>query len=290
MSVMQYSTMVKRQKTRENEVHHVELLEGIEDTCGGIVVDMIKPMEPGNFIIALRASISQWKEQGRKAIWIKLPIMLVNLVEPAVKEGFQYHHAEPGYLMLVNWLPVSAPRLPVNASHRVGIGALVVNHDQEVLVVQEKKGKLKNNGVWKLPTGVVNEGEDISAAAIREVKEETGIETRFLEVLAFRQSHKAFFEKSDLFFVCKMQPLSFDVQKQDSEIEAAKWMPLEEYAAQPFVQNNESFNLVSKICLATENDRYTGFSPLPTITAFSAKEIYLYFNHQYLSKIIVPTR
>ncbi|XP_027171154.1 nudix hydrolase 10-like isoform X2 [Coffea eugenioides] len=268
MSVMQYSTMVKRQKTYENEVHHVELLEGIEDTCGGIVVDMIKPMEPGNFIIALRASISQWKEQ----------------------EGFQYHHAEPGYLMLVNWLPVSAPRLPVNASHRVGIGALVVNHDQEVLVVQEKKGKLKNNGVWKLPTGVVNEGEDISAAAIREVKEETGIETRFLEVLAFRQSHKAFFEKSDLFFVCKMQPLSFDVQKQDSEIEAAKWMPLEEYAAQPFVQNNESFNLVSKICLAKENDRYTGFSSLPTITAFSAKEIYLYFNHQYLSKIIVPTR
>ena len=63
MSVMQYSTMVKRQKTYENEVHHVELLEGIEDTCGGIVVDMIKPMEPGNFIIALRASISQWKEQ-----------------------------------------------------------------------------------------------------------------------------------------------------------------------------------------------------------------------------------
>ncbi|XP_071911375.1 pectin acetylesterase 6-like [Coffea arabica] len=41
-------------------------------------------------------------------------------------------------------------------------------------------------GVWNLPTGVVNEGEDISAAAIREVKEETGIETRFLEVLAFR--------------------------------------------------------------------------------------------------------
>ena len=69
-----------------------------------------------------------------------------------------------------------------------------------------------------------------------------------------------------------------------------QWMPLEEYAAQPFVQNNESFNLVSKICLAKENDRYTGFSPLPTITAFSAKEIYLYFNHQNLSKIIVPTR
>ena len=56
-------------------------------------------------------------------------ILLLHMMQ----EGFQYHHAEPGYLMLVNWLPVSAPRLPVNASHRVGIGALVVNHDQEVL-------------------------------------------------------------------------------------------------------------------------------------------------------------
>lgn len=37
-----------------------------------------------------------------------------------------------------------------------------------------------------------------------------------------RQSHKSFFEKSDLFFVCMLQPLSFDIQIQASEIEAAK--------------------------------------------------------------------
>ncbi|XP_008231594.1 PREDICTED: nudix hydrolase 10-like [Prunus mume] len=54
-----------------------------------------------------------------------------------------------------------------------------------------------------------------------------------------RQSHKSFFEKSDLFFVCMMQHLSFDIQKQDQEIEAAQWMAFEEYPAQPFVQKNE---------------------------------------------------
>jgi hypothetical protein len=37
-----------------------------------------------------------------------------------------------------------------------------------------------------------------------------------------RQSHKAFFDKSDLFFVCILRPLSFDITKQDSEIEAAQ--------------------------------------------------------------------
>lgn len=37
-----------------------------------------------------------------------------------------------------------------------------------------------------------------------------------------RQSHKSFFDKSDLFFVCMLQPLSFDIQMQEREIEAAQ--------------------------------------------------------------------
>lgn len=41
-------------------------------------------------------------------------------------------------------------------------------------------------------------------------------------ILLGRQSHKAFFEKSDLFFVCMLRPLSFDIHKQDLEIEAAQ--------------------------------------------------------------------
>lgn len=43
-----------------------------------------------------------------------------------------------------------------------------------------------------------------------------------MEVLTFRQAHKAFFEKSDLFFVCMLRPLSFDVQRDEVEIEAAQ--------------------------------------------------------------------
>lgn len=40
--------------------------------------------------------------------------------------------------------------------------------------------------------------------------------------LIYRQSHQSFFEKSDLFFVCMLRPLSFDIHKQDLEIEAAQ--------------------------------------------------------------------
>ncbi|KAF2305560.1 hypothetical protein GH714_006754 [Hevea brasiliensis] len=239
---------------------------------------MKEPVEPDIFLAMLRASISLWRQQGKRGVWIKLPIKLVNLVETAVKEGFWYHHAEPSYLMLVYWIPETASTIPANASHRVGVGAIVFNDKREVLVVQEKSGRFRGTGVWKIPTGVVDEGEDVFMAAVREVKEETGIDTDFQEILAFRQSHKSFFGKSDLFFLCFLRPLSFDIQKQELEIEAAQWIPFEEYAAQPFAQKHELFKYIADLCLAKVDRTYAGFSPLPITSIFSDQISYLYSN------------
>ncbi|KAJ7964687.1 Nudix family hydrolase [Quillaja saponaria] len=263
----------------------VELLRADEDSHGGVVVSIEEPVDSVVFASLLGVSMSQWRQQGKKGVWIKLPLEHSNLVDAAIKQGFRYHHAEPDYVMLVQWIPDTADTLPVNASHRVGIGAFVMNNKGEVLVVQETSGRFKGTGVWKMPTGTVNEGEDISAAAIREVKEETGIETEFLEVLAFRQSHESFFRKSDIFFVCMLQPLSFDIQKQTSEIEDAKWIPVEDYAAQPFVQENQLFDFVAKICLSKSEGNYSGFSPFPTTTS-SGKKTYLYFNNRDVKHLL----
>ncbi|PHT49057.1 Nudix hydrolase 6 [Capsicum baccatum] len=265
---------------KEKEMEQVDrILAAKEDDYGGVTVDMTnEPLEPSVFASLLRASLSHWRQQGKRGVWIKLPIELVTLIEPAVKEGFYYHHAEPKYVMLVSWLPGTANTIPANATHRVGIGAFVLNERNEVLVVQEKSGRFRGTGVWKFPTGVVDEGEDICDAAVREVKEETGVDAKFIEILAFRQSHKSFFDKSDLFFVCMLQPLSFDIQKQDAEIEAAEWMPFEQYAAQPFVQGHDLLKYIADICSAKMEGRYTGFSSVPTVTSFSAKNTYLYMN------------
>ncbi|KAL8259275.1 hypothetical protein R6Q59_027228 [Mikania micrantha] len=260
------------------------VLTGKEDEHGGVIVDMsTEPIDPIMFNSLLKASMIHWKQQGKRGIWIKLPIELVNLVEPAVKEGFYYHHAEPKHLMLVHWIPETINTLPANASHRVGVGAFVMNEHGEVLVVQEKSGKFQGTGIWKFPTGVVDEGEDICDAAVREVKEETGIDTKFVEILAFRQSHKSFFNKSDLFFMCMLQPISFDIQKQEREIEAAQWMAFEEYAAQAFVQKHDLLRYIVKICAAKRDGKYTGFSPVPTITTFLKKQSNLYFNTKDLN-------
>ncbi|PIM97348.1 Diadenosine and diphosphoinositol polyphosphate phosphohydrolase [Handroanthus impetiginosus] len=155
----------------------------------------------------------------------------------------------------------------------------------QVLVVQEKSGRFSGKGIWKFPTGVVDEGEDICGAAVREVKEETGIDAKFVEILAFRQSHKSYFEKSDLVFVCMLQPLTLDIQPQEAEIEAAQWMPFEEYVAQPIVQKHDFLRKIADICAAKMDKGYSGFSPVPTTTGFSDTKKYLYANSQGLDSL-----
>lgn len=270
------------QVATKNVNEKVQLLPAINDDFGGVVVELKEHMDSDVFFTLLKTSMSQWTLQGKKGVWIKLPIHLVNLVETAVKEGFWYHHAEPDYLMLVTWISETTHTIPINASHRVGVGAIVLNDKREMLVVQEKSTKF--HGIWKIPTGIVEVGEDISAGVIREVKEETGIDTEFVEVLAFRQSHKVFFGKSDLFFVCMMRPLSFDIQIQELEIEAAQWMPLEEVEAQPFAQKPESLmHYIMKLCRAKVEKGYSGFTPHPVTSFLSESPNYIYFNKQDLS-------
>ncbi|XP_020571108.1 nudix hydrolase 10-like [Phalaenopsis equestris] len=261
-----------------------EILPGRSDDHGGVVVEINgAPMSSDSFLSSLKASISQWRQQGKKGVWLKLPIEHANLVQSAVEEGFWYHHAEPSYLMLVYWIPASKHTLPLNATHRVGVGAFVINQKREVLVVQEKSGKLRGSGYWKIPTGVIEHGEDIFAGAVREVKEETGIDAEFLEVLTFRQSHMSFFEKSDLFFVCLMKPLSFDIQKEESEIEAAQWMQVEEFASQPVVHKHELLKYMVEVGLARFEKNYSGFSPVSITSVFSNKQSSLYLNTDYLN-------
>ncbi|KAH0899269.1 hypothetical protein HID58_048837 [Brassica napus] len=253
----------------------VTVLPVVEDKYGGVMTEISHPMDPSAFSALIQSSLSSWTLQvlslssffssvppGKKGVWIKLPRQLIDLAEAAVKEGFWFHHAEKDYLMLVYWIPIEGDTIPSNASHRVGIGAFVINHNKEVLVVQEKTGRFQGQGIWKFPTGVVNEGEYIHDGSVGEVKEETGVDTEFVQVLAFRQTHKAFFGKSDLFFVCMLKPLSLEINAQETEIEAAQWMPWDEYTKQPFVQNHELLRYMTAICSAKANGDYEGFTPL----------------------------
>uniref|UniRef100_A0A6N2KIE2 Pre-nudix hydrolase domain-containing protein n=1 Tax=Salix viminalis TaxID=40686 RepID=A0A6N2KIE2_SALVM len=120
----------------EKTFQQIRLLNAVEDTYGGVKVDVEESMDCNVYVHLLRASTTQWRKQGKKGVWIKLPIQLANLVEPTVKEGFRYHHAESDYLMLVQGIPETPDTLPANASHTVGIGAFVVNDTGEKTILE----------------------------------------------------------------------------------------------------------------------------------------------------------
>ncbi|MDZ7628333.1 MAG: NUDIX hydrolase [Parvularculaceae bacterium] len=66
--------------------------------------------------------------------------------------------------------------------HGIGIGVgAVVFRGGEVLVI--KRGKAPFIGQWSIPGGGLQEGERLADAAIREVREETGVDIRLLGLI-----------------------------------------------------------------------------------------------------------
>ncbi|GAB4858080.1 nudix (nucleoside diphosphate linked moiety X)-type motif 8 [Ancistrocladus abbreviatus] len=257
----------------------ISMLNAFDDEYGGVVVNSERlPSNPHVFASVLNSSLSRWKIKGKKGIWLKLPSDHSELVPVAIKEGFNYHHAEPGYVMLTYWIPEGPCMLPSNASHQVGVGGLVLNDKNEVLVVQEKYCSPPFLGSWKVPTGFVRESEEIFTGAVREVKEETGIDTEFVEVIALRHAQNMAFEKSDLFFICMLKPLSTDIKVDDLEIQAAKWMPLVEFAEQPVIREDSMFKRVIDIFVARLGKQYCGLYAHHVISKFDGRSSTLYYN------------
>lgn len=54
-----------------------------------------------------------------------------------------------------------------------GVGALIIDRERIILV---KRGKQPAKGEWSIPGGLVEAGEKIKTAVMREVLEETGLE------------------------------------------------------------------------------------------------------------------
>ncbi|MFJ8260651.1 NUDIX hydrolase [Rummeliibacillus sp. NPDC094406] len=60
----------------------------------------------------------------------------------------------------------------------IAIVSTVITTDDKILMVQE--GGKDNFGLWNIPSGGIEQGENIVEASIREVKEETGYNVKVL--------------------------------------------------------------------------------------------------------------
>jgi 8-oxo-dGTP pyrophosphatase MutT (NUDIX family) len=157
------------------------------------------------------------------------------------QKSFTFHHAKNNFVMMYKWLPTNEQvNIPPYAHTMVGVGAVIMNDSNQVLVVSEKHALV--TGSWKLPGGYVEPNENLVDAAIREVMEETNIKTKFETVISIRHAHGTGFGCSDLYIVMALSPESSEITKCDREIARCEWMNVDEYLNHPKVhETNRNF-------------------------------------------------
>ena len=182
-----------------------------------------------------------WCDQGKKAVWLELDVNEIELSKVAVNHGFEFHHAKYRNVSLVKWLPQDVPnKVPPFGFHQVGVGALCLNSDNEILLVKERHRKVDR---YKMPGGLVDPGETLAQGVVREVKEETGVDASFKSILAFWQ-RTVDENLSDIYMVCRLyvpkDGVSEVIKHDPHEIGECCWMPLSEYmtkAEHPMIRN-----------------------------------------------------
>jgi 8-oxo-dGTP pyrophosphatase MutT (NUDIX family) len=203
------------------------------DQFGGVIVDSERLPDDAAFAAALGPSLEAWTAAGFRLVWLDVPIARAALIPIAAAAGFVFHHSNDGDLMMTRRL-VEGAFVPTHATHYVGVGGVVLNARRELLVVCERHRRTSRR-YYKLPGGALQPGEHLVDAVLREVLEETGVRARFEALVCFRHWHGYRYGKSDIYFVCRLAPLSEDVTMQAEEIEECLWMPVDDYLASELV-------------------------------------------------------
>ncbi|XP_076005093.1 nucleoside diphosphate-linked moiety X motif 6 [Genypterus blacodes] len=233
-----------------SQLHRVEgtrVLTGRVDRFGGVTVDLADSDLPADisessFSGILKDSVVQWSEEGKVAVWLQVPISLSRCAAAASAHGFTFHHAKHDHSMLALWLGKGQSRMPGFATHQIGVaGAVVDESNGKVLAVQDRN---KTKNAWKFPGGLSDPGENIGATAVREVYEETGVRSEFRSLLSIRQQHNhpGAFGMSDMYIICRLSPLTYDINFCTQECLRCEWLDLAELA-----KTNDTTPITSRI-------------------------------------------
>ena len=126
--------------------------------------------------------------------------------------------------------------------HRISSGGVVfrpAGAGYEVALIRVARA---DGDAWALPKGWVEKGEDLEQTAVREVREETGLDAKVLRKLG--EITYEFYSKTDRGRIVKtvhlflMEYLSGNTANHDDEVEEVRWFPLED-ALRTLMHKNE---------------------------------------------------
>jgi 8-oxo-dGTP pyrophosphatase MutT (NUDIX family) len=105
------------------------------------------------------------------------------------------------------------------------VSACLIKKDDKYLLVQESLPKIY--GLWNLPAGHVDKGEEIRTAAIREAREETGYDVRLVKEVALLHKEAT----SAVKHIFSADIIGGEISFEPDEILDVKWLTFKEVKA-----------------------------------------------------------
>jgi|SRR3989304_8295688 len=101
----------------------------------------------------------------------------------------------------------------------------IILNGRKVLMTKREGEPFK--GLWKFPGGMVDNDETVEQAAVREVKEETGLDVEIIDILGVYSDPKRDPRMHTMAVVFIMKPLN-NVLKMNEESTDIKWVDIDE--------------------------------------------------------------
>ena len=131
-----------------------------------------------------------------------------------------------------------SPTIKIPVRDQTSSGGVVFRRDGSAGTIEVAIISVGPQRRWQLPKGLVDPGEKPDAAAVREAREEAGVDTKVtahIETIEYwfaglEHGIRVRFHKHVHFYL--LEYVSGDTRDHDAEVNEARWVPIDEAAGQ----------------------------------------------------------